>query len=515
MLPKIPVTVEPTAHPPDVKVDGARGVAASPTLDLMPEAEQRRVLSSSRPQVVLTTFVVSLVLALAVLTTLLISGIFAQLNPTIRQDLAWKAERAAQDIAGAADVGILVGDRAIVRKTFARYSVDKDIVAIVATDMAGRVIASQGSTALTMAELTAGPPNQLRVMAQAFSSWAEAVVEGNQVGRVAVVVSTARLAAGEGLRTRVMITLGIGCVLGIFLSLLFVRFYIVPLIRLTRSAFDRLREAALAMVAKQRLERELEIGARIQTCILPKQIVVSGLEVAARMRPAAEVGGDYFDVIPASDGCWIGIGDVAGHGFTSGLVMLMTQSAIGGLVRSGGVASPAKILCDANRLLRENIHDRLGNDEFVTLTLLRYFHDGRVEFAGAHEDLIVYRADSQRCETIETQGTWLGAKADIGAQTHDRTLQLHHGDTLVLYTDGVTEAMNAHHEQFDLPRLVKIVERTAIRPVQEILDAIFHEVDAWMQAQEDDVTALVIRYQAAPSPEPHLTPQLHLAGTDP
>ena len=485
--------------------DRAGASPESPTLELMPEEERRRLLSSSRLQVVLTTFVVSLVLALAVLTTLLISGIFGQLNPTIRQDLEWKTERAAQDIAGSADVGILVGDGAMVRKTFARYSADKEVTAIAATDMAGAVIALQGALPLPMATLTAGPPNHLGVAEGAFYSWTEAVVEGKHVGKIAVVVSTERLAAGEGLRTRVMITLGIGCVLGIFLSLLFVRFYIIPLIRLTQRAFDRLREAALTMVAKQRLERELEIGARIQTCILPKQVFVPGLDVAAHMRPAAEVGGDYYDIIPTSDGCWAGIGDVAGHGFTSGLVMLMTQSAIGALVSKVGVLSPRAILCDANRLLRENIHNRLGQDEFVTLSLLRYFRDGRVVFAGAHEDMIVYRASSRSCEVIETQGTWLGVKADIAEQTQDRTLQLHDGDVLVLYTDGVTEAMNHRHEQFGLRRVVEIVERNGERLAQDILNAILHDVDAWMEAQADDVTALVIRYQAAPSAGPHIS----------
>jgi len=472
----------------------------------MPDEKQRRVLSSSRLQMVLTTFVVSLVLALAVLTTLLISRIFRQLDPTIRQDLAWKAERAAQDIAGAADFGILVGDAALVRKAFARYNADRDVTALVATDMAGTVIALQGTTPLPIAALMAGPPNQLGVTEGAFYSWTEVVVEGKRVGRTAVVVSTARLAAGERLRTRVMITLGVGCVFGIFLSLLFVKFYIIPLIRLTQHAFDRLREAALAMVAKQRLERELEIGAHIQTCILPKQVLVSGLDMAACMRPAAEVGGDYYDIIPTSDGCWVGIGDVAGHGFTSGLIMLMTQSAIGALIDSDPTLSPRGILCDANRLLSENIRNRLGKDEFVTLSLLRYFRDGRVDFAGAHEDMIVYRADNRRCDIIETQGTWLGAKADIAEQTHDRTLQLHDGDVLVLYTDGVTEAMNNRHEQFGLAQLVEVVERHGAKPAQEILNAILRHVDGWMEDQTDDVTALVFRYQATPETEPNITP---------
>jgi hypothetical protein len=503
--PKFDPTVRITAPIAEAKVDRESGSADTQPLELMPEEEQRRVLSSSRLQVALTTFVTSLVFALAVLTTLLISHIFGQLNPTIRQDLAWKAERAAMDIAGAAEVGMLLEDAALVRKTFERYGADKDVTAIIATTMTGTVIAKQGDTPLSMAVLTAGPPNQLGLTEGAFHAWAASAVESKPVGRVAVVVSTERLAAGERLKRRIMLTLGMGCVLGILFSLFFVRFYIAPLIRITQRAFHRLRETALAMVAKQRLERELEIGARIQTCILPKQILVPGLDVASHMRPAAEVGGDYYDVIPASGGCWIGIGDVAGHGLTSGLVMMMAQSAIGALVNGVATHSPSEILCDSNRLLYENIRHRLGQDQFVTLSLLRYFRDGRVSFAGAHEDMIVYRADTGKCEVIETEGTWLGVKADIADQTRDRALQLRDGDVLVLYTDGLTEAMNKRHEQFGLSQLVEIVEHNGERSVQEMLHMILHDVDAWMEVQEDDVTALVIRYQASPTPEAHIT----------
>jgi phosphoserine phosphatase RsbU/P len=304
-----------------------------------------------------------------------------------------------------------------------------------------------------------------------------------------------------------MLTLGIGCVLGILLSLFFVRFYIVPLIRLTQRAFERLRETAIAMVAKQRLERELEIGARIQTCILPKRVLVPGLDIASHMRPATEVGGDYYDILPASNGCWIGIGDVAGHGLTSGLVMLMAQAAICALVDSVGTPSPREILCDANRLLYENVRHRLGHDQFVTLSLLRYYRDGRVSYAGAHEDMIVYRADSGKCDVIQTEGIWLGVKADIAEQTRDRTLQLRDRDVIVLYTDGITEAKDKDGKQFGLSRLVDVVERSGELPVHEMLDTIFREVDAWMDTQHDDVTALVVRYQAAPPTEPHITAQ--------
>jgi hypothetical protein len=88
------------------------------------------------------------------------------------------------------------------------------------------------------------------------------------------------------------------------------------------------------------LEKELEIGARIQTCILPAAIEVPGLSVSARMIPASEVGGDYYGVFPTHDGAWIGIGVVAGHGLTSGLVMLMMQSAVAALGRARPDALP-------------------------------------------------------------------------------------------------------------------------------------------------------------------------------
>src|SRR5499427_5838204 len=84
-----------------------------------------------------------------------------------------------------------------------------------------------------------------------------------------------------------------------------------------------------------RLELEMEIASKIQTAILPNITprAVRGLEIAARMRRATEVGGDYYDVLPTEDGCWLGIGDVAGHGLPAGIIMLTIQSAIAALTQ--------------------------------------------------------------------------------------------------------------------------------------------------------------------------------------
>ena len=136
-------------------------------------------------------------------------------------------------------------------------------------------------------------------------------------------------------------------------------------------------EATRRQVAeRERLEKEMEIATRIQTSILPRDISVAGLEIAAAMQPATEVGGDYYDVVAVDDGCWIGIGDVAGHGLGTGLMMLMMQSGFSALARKMPDASPRDLLLALNTMLVENVRVRLGQHEHATLTLLRYRRDG-------------------------------------------------------------------------------------------------------------------------------------------
>jgi phosphoserine phosphatase RsbU/P len=251
------------------------------------------------------------------------------------------------------------------------------------------------------------------------------------------------------------------------------------------------------LAQKERLEQEMEIAQRIQTSILPRSLEAPGLEVAAIMRPASEVGGDYYDFLPHRGGCWIGIGDVAGHGLTAGLVMMMVQSIVAALTRVRLDASPSDVVCALNEVLYENIRHRLANDEHVTFSLLRYFDDGRILHAGAHEDLVIWRAATRRTELIPTQGTWLGAIADVRRVTSDAEAALYPGDVLLLYTDGLTEAASASGELFGLERVCAELERLCDRPVGEIREGLLGAVDRWALAQTDDITLLVIRREAA------------------
>jgi sigma-B regulation protein RsbU (phosphoserine phosphatase) len=94
---------------------------------------------------------------------------------------------------------------------------------------------------------------------------------------------------------------------------------------------------------RARLEGEMRIATRIQTGILPKTHEVAGLEISAVMLPAEEVGGDYFDVLPFDGGSWLGIGDVAGHGLPTGLVMLMIQGIVAAATHRRPEARPAQV----------------------------------------------------------------------------------------------------------------------------------------------------------------------------
>jgi sigma-B regulation protein RsbU (phosphoserine phosphatase) len=244
--------------------------------------------------------------------------------------------------------------------------------------------------------------------------------------------------------------------------------------------------------AKERLERELEIAGSIQTSIVPRRVPVRNFDFAGALVPASAVGGDYYDVTPTPEGLWLGIGDVSGHGLEAGLIMLMVQSGLGALLRGRPTMRPSEAVRAINELLVENVRHRMGKDDHVTLTVLRCAVDGAVTFAGAHEDLLIWRAESGQCEIVNTPGTWVGIQS--GLDFPDAGLRLEPGDTLLLYTDGVTEANHATTGMVGLPRLRQWFEEDAKRPVDGIRDRMLERVRAWQTEQRDDMTVLVVRY---------------------
>jgi len=249
------------------------------------------------------------------------------------------------------------------------------------------------------------------------------------------------------------------------------------------------------MAERDRLQKEMEIAERIQTSILPRNVEIPGMDAAAVMLPASEVGGDYYDILPYDGLCWFGIGDVAGHGLRTGLIMLMIESVVLALTANDPWVEPRNVLRIVNKVICTNVHDRLGQDEHATLTLLRIDREGRVTFSGAHEDILVFRSRTRRCETITTPGTWVGAVPDIEAGLIDSEQRLDPGDVLLLYTDGVTEAMDENQRQFGIERLRSEFESVAEQSVEAIRDHILSQVRSHTARQTDDVTVVVLRFR--------------------
>jgi PAS domain S-box-containing protein len=246
-------------------------------------------------------------------------------------------------------------------------------------------------------------------------------------------------------------------------------------------------------VNKARRDEELAIAKRVQISLVPKRLELDGYEIAATMIPADDIGGDYYDLLRTPEAAWLAIGDVSGHGLDAGLVMMMVQSAMAAIVRTRPFGSPREMLEALNDVLYDNIRQRLGTRDHVTFTLFRIGDNGRIVFAGAHEDLLVWRAADRTIEKIRTPGIWLGAKRSIASVTIDCSLSLEPGDLLVLYTDGITEARNANNEQLELDRLAAMIAEVADRTPDEIRDHVIAKTTAWMAKQHDDMSLVVVR----------------------
>lgn len=436
--------------------------------------------SGLRLKVVLILFVSALLVALSLLIVVLVNRIFGDINPSIRADLEWKARRGSVELAQAADLGIAIDDVAMIEESFGEYRSSPDVLAIVVADQNGAILVTHGNVPPALRDPFAAPPGILRRSDTWFLCWAESKIEGNTLGKVALLISTARLDAGERLRRDMLVAALFGCLAALVVSLFFVNFYLGPLITLTTHSL--------------RTAREMEIAKRIQTSILPVRTEVPGLEIAATMIPATDVGGDYYDVIPVDGGAWIGVGDVAGHGLQAGLIMLMVQSVVAALTKARRDATPRELVTALNSVLHDNIRSRLRSDEHVTFSLLRYNPDGTVVFAGAHEDIVICRAATGTCDRVATPGVWLGAMRDVGRATKDTTVKLEPGDVIVLYTDGVTEAKSATGEIFGLDRFCAAVERQHKAPAADLCASVVREVTGWMGVQDDDVTVFVARY---------------------
>jgi predicted ATPase/serine phosphatase RsbU (regulator of sigma subunit)/tRNA A-37 threonylcarbamoyl transferase component Bud32 len=240
---------------------------------------------------------------------------------------------------------------------------------------------------------------------------------------------------------------------------------------------------------KTRVTTEMEIARDIQTSLLPKTPKLSDFDVATYMLTADLVGGDYFDIINTEGREWFLIGDVSGHGVTAGLIMMMTQTAIHTILNSMETKDPSILLSKINQVITSNIH-KMKLNKYMTLTLFLKDTDGMIYYSGMHQDLLLYQANKKSVKVIETNGSWIGYY-DLHDEFQVDNFYMESGDVLLLFTDGVTESINAKKEMFEINGLIRILETSGNLSALEIKNKILGSLTDFKT--EDDITFMVCK----------------------
>jgi sigma-B regulation protein RsbU (phosphoserine phosphatase) len=251
----------------------------------------------------------------------------------------------------------------------------------------------------------------------------------------------------------------------------------------------------LKELQQQRAEAELKIAQRIQQNLLPKEPPqVKGLEIAGCSLPATEVGGDYFDYILQNNRRLIVfVGDVSGKGMPAALYMSKVQ----GMVQMAGSLyhSPKDILKEVNRRI---IH---GIDKSSFITMLSVLFDLKKKQAiiarAGHTPLLLKKSNREGAEVILPKGLGLGITSgeDFDPKIEEVTIPMQSNDCFVLFSDGLTEAMNPNHELFGEERVMTLLNQNHNLSSQEFRNLLLSQAGKFRENEEqnDDITVVVVK----------------------
>jgi len=267
----------------------------------------------------------------------------------------------------------------------------------------------------------------------------------------------------------------------------------------TRAALETLAtEAAVAIenarlyretMEKARMEQEMRIAAEIQQALLPKAgRSGSYFRAAAASLPCRSIGGDFYDYVDLSDGSFgFALGDVAGKGPPAALLSAMMQGIFA--AQAAGSDSPSRTIAKVNlALYRRGIESR-----FVTLMYGSLLPNGKLLYCNAgHNPPLLVSGNSFR--RLECGGPIVGLFES--ASYEEETVTLSPGDWLIVFSDGVSEALSATGEEYGESRILSVVQGNLSLEPQKLLEAVFSDVRSFARgaAQNDDITAMVLRY---------------------
>jgi serine phosphatase RsbU (regulator of sigma subunit) len=254
----------------------------------------------------------------------------------------------------------------------------------------------------------------------------------------------------------------------------------------------------LALEVAERLitKDELEVAREIQIDLQPETIQApEGISIVAHSDAAHNVGGDYYDYVALADGSHIlAIGDVAGKGISAALYMIKAQTALHLLARETNDCS--LLLSRMNEYLR----DQLKKNFFITLSLLHFTNDRRLTlYRAGHLPALHYLASDHTTTWLQPNGMALGLagqRADASTPLFEaRQIDFRAGDTILLYTDGVTESVNTFKQDYGPQRLASFLEHYGSHPAESLKALLIKELQLYSAgtALKDDMTFAIIQ----------------------
>jgi phosphoserine phosphatase RsbU/P len=247
-----------------------------------------------------------------------------------------------------------------------------------------------------------------------------------------------------------------------------------------------------ALLENFRMLRDMELARQIQLSLLPTTPPeLPGIELAGCCVPATHVGGDYYDFYKHENGVMdLVVADVSGHSFGAALMTAEARSVLRTQMHS--FHDTGEVLASLNR----NLHDDLDQAGlFITLFYVKYDAINRTLFYSnaGHVPPLLFRPAESDCRQLDAEGLIIGVRK--GEVYEAKQLQMQGGDILLLYTDGITEAMNAAGEEFGVARLSRCLMARQTEAPQAIIGGIIKELTAFAgtSVMEDDVTMIVMR----------------------
>src|SRR5881296_2189954 len=248
---------------------------------------------------------------------------------------------------------------------------------------------------------------------------------------------------------------------------------------------------------KKRLDHDLEIARDIQRFLLPSEApAINGFQISGINAPARQVSGDYFDYIQVDqERLGVVIADVSGKGVPASLIMAICRSVL--RAEAARNPSPADVLRKVNRQLYPDIKE----DMFISMAYLILNHErngnGVTLARAGHDAPLLYKRESQTVTPVKSPGMVVGIDSGnvFDRLTVDFAVPLERDDCLVLYTDGVTEALNTEGDEFGVDRLMQSVRSSAKDSAQAIVKKIIEDVRDFtgLAPQNDDMTLIAIR----------------------